>query len=80
MAGHVTLWVTCALIALFCAGRGWKAGAGGLDDQGNVKNWLIFQRSEFWIAIAAAFAFFALVDVFMFFNPPPPTLNGVPNR
>jgi hypothetical protein len=80
VAGHVTLRVTCALIALFCAGRGSKAGAGGLDDQGNVKNWLIFQRSEFWIAIAAAFAFFALVDVFMFFNSPPPALNGVPNR
>jgi hypothetical protein len=80
MAGHVVFWIIAAVVATVCFGRAWKVGVGGLDDAGNIKNIFKYQGSEMWMAIGAGFAIFALVDMFMLFNPPPPSINGGPAR
>jgi len=80
MAAHAFFWIIAAVIAVVCLARALKVGAGGLDDDGNIQDVFKFQGSQVWVAIGAGLAIFALVDMFMFFNPPPPTINRGPLR
>ena len=82
MAGRVTLWVALAALATFCFAMASRAGRDVLDDQQIPR---LDKATEhfmcaLWVGLGTLVGGFVFFDVFLFFNPEPPSLNAVPTR
>lgn len=75
MVGHVLYWIVSTALAGVCLWQALRVGRGGLDDAGTVTDWLQYNRTKIWAALAVGLIFLPLLDIFLFFNPPPPDMR-----
>ena len=70
-AFHAVVWIVLAMLGVLCLGRAWAHGRGGMDEQYKFSLTPEYDKVQLWGIAGFALLAFALVDVFLFFNPEP---------